>query len=49
MKICLGFYGFIRTNITHENVTLFLNTLPSNSVIDIYIYIYIYIYIHQIG
>lgn len=38
MKICLGFYGFIRTNITHENVTLFLNTLPSNSVIDIYIY-----------
>jgi len=38
MKICLGFYGFIRTNITHENVILFLNTLPANAIIDIYIY-----------
>ena len=37
MKICLGFYGFIRTHITRENVILFLNTLPSNRVIDIYI------------
>ncbi len=38
MKICLGFYGFIRKNITHENITSFLNILPPNSEIDIYIY-----------
>lgn len=39
MKVCLGFYGFIRTNITHENVISFLNLLPPASEIDLYVYI----------
>ena len=28
MKICLGFYGFIRTTLTHENVISFINEFP---------------------
>ncbi len=37
MNICLGFFGFIRNNISYDNIISFIKLLPPNSTIDVYI------------
>lgn len=36
MKIAIGFYGFIRTSITKEDVINFMTLFPSDSTFDVY-------------
>ena len=36
MRIALGYYGFIRTSITKENVINFMNLFPTDSTFDLY-------------
>ena len=36
MRIALGYYGFIRTSITKENVINFMNLFPNDSTFDLY-------------
>ena len=37
MKVAIGFYGFIRTKITRDNVSNFMKLFPSDTTFDIYI------------
>lgn len=36
MKVAIGFYGFIRTKITRDNVSNFMKLFPSDTTFDIY-------------